>query len=111
MILLPLLEERFTALDHPTAPVTIGGHFDRTAHIGKITGGNIADFTSEAVLGAVILDAWTSDDTVQVMNSCASFVGNLAHSSGRCDSMAGVENQFVGLLNQCTSQSGVEEFA
>ncbi len=38
----------------------------------------MADVALEAVLGAVIPDAWTSDHTVQVMNSCASFIGNLA---------------------------------
>ncbi len=110
-ILLPLLEEHFTALGHPEPPVTVRGLFDHTAHIARTEGKPIADVALEAVLGAVIPDAWTSDHTVQVMNSCASFIGNLALSSGRRDSMASVENQLVSLLNQCIGQSSYEEFA
>ncbi len=110
-ILLPLLEEHFTALGHSTPPVTVRGLFDHTAHISRTEGRAMADVALEAVLGAVIPDAWTSDHTVQVMSSCAGFIGNLALSSGRRDSMASLENQLVSLLNQCIGQFSHEEFA
>ncbi len=85
---------------YPNPPVMVRGLYEHTSIIAESEGRSVSDVAFEAVLGAVIPEAWTPDISSNVPSSCESFANSLATADGR--SMPGVlgESELVYSLNE-----------
>ena len=77
-----VLERHFAAKGIPQ-PVEIRNLSEHTAAIARTEGRDVSEVAVEAMLAAVIPDAWTPERTNDVMRYCEGFMNAIAGSSGR----------------------------
>jgi len=110
-ILKTVLEEHFAERGHPAPPVKVRGLFEHTRAVAGHEGRPVTDVAFEAVLGAVIPNAWTPGASDPVLRSCMAFTDGLAISEGRRVSVMPEENELVHILNRAIEEIDREDFA
>ncbi len=110
-ILGTVLEEHFAERGHPAPPVSVRGLFEHTRAIAGSEGRPVSEVAFEAVLGAVIPNAWTPGGSDRVLRSCMTFTDSLAISEGRRVSSLSEENELVHLLSLTIEEIDRDVFA
>ena len=106
----PELKRHFALRGFASPPISIRGLYEHTAVIAETENRDIADVALEAVLGAVIPEAWNSGKTDKVRQSCGYFATALSLSERREASIASEENHLVNAVRRGLKASGPPEF-
>ncbi len=104
------LERHFSGLGLRSPPVMVRGLYEHTAIVAENEDRYVSDVALDAVLGAVIPNAWTPEKSERVLSSCMLFANNLATMDGRGVPVASEENDLAHGLNEAICEIDGEDF-